>query len=519
MIKKRILGLALAACMTLAALPAAAVPADAAEASGKCGTAAGVTWSLSGGVLTISGSGDMLPDGSKGYGYEQYKDSITSAVIGDGVTGIGENAFYQYPNLASVTAASSVRYVGGLAFSACPKLAAVTFRGSGVEVNANAFSRCTALTAVPAGLGDLGMGAFSGCTGLKALNLYEGITHLDWSVFAGCTGAKSLSLPRSLTQLEFSAFDVCTGITSVTVASGSSFLSAQDNMLLSTTYGGGKALVLAARNKTGTVTVPDGVTEIENTAFAGCTGVTAVRVPASVTAIYDSTYSDSAFDTAASVGCKNLKTVYYAGTKAQWSAVKIQDGYFKNAAVQYGAAAGTGTGTASGDFTDVKSGAYYYDSVKWAVEKGITKGTTATTFSPGQLCTRAQIITFLWRASGSPEPSGSGSVAGVSSDAYYAKAVQWAAENNIIYPQTFLPDQPCTRFMAVEFIWKQRGMPQGSPSAGFTDVPDGTEFTKAVDWAVASGVTKGTSATEFSPFKTCTRGQIATFLYRALADR
>jgi len=395
----------------------------------------------------------------------------------------------------------------------------VTFKGSGVQVNANAFSHCTALTAVPAGLGDLEMGAFSGCTGLKALNLYEGITHLDWSVFAGCTGAKSLSLPKSLTQLEFSAFDVCTGITSVTVASGSSFLSAQDNMLLSTTYGGGKALVLVARNKTGTVAVPDGVTEIENTAFAGCTGVTAVRVPASVTAIYDSTYSDSAYDTAAAEGCKNLRTVYYAGTKAQWAAVKIQDSYFKNAAVQYGASAGTGTGTASGDFTDVKPGAYCYDAVKWAVGKGITKGTTATTFSPGQLCTRAQIITFLWRASGSPAPKGSGSVAGISADAYYAQAVQWAAENNILYPASFQADQPCTRFMAVEFIWKQAGMPQGSPSAGFTDVPDGTEFTQAVNWAVATGVTKGTSDTEFSPFKTCTRGQIAAFLYRALANK
>jgi hypothetical protein len=515
--KKKWFGLLLSACMVLSLLPALGTAAGASAPSGTCGT--GVSWALNGTVLTVSGTGEMTPGNDHTYGFGTYKDTITAVVIGEGVTGIGENAFYQYPNLASVTAASSVRDVGGLAFSACPKLAAVTFKGSGIEVGANAFARCTALTAVPAGLGDLEMGAFSGCTGLKALDLYEGITHLDWSVFAGCIGAKSLSLPKSLTRLEFSAFDVCTGITSVTVASGSSILSAQDNMLLSTTYGGGKALVLVARNKTGTVAVPDGVTEIENTAFAGCTGVTAVRVPKSVTAIYDSTYSDSAYDTATAEGCKNLRTVYYAGTKAQWAAVQIQDSYFKNAAVQYGVSAGSGTGTTSGDFTDVKPGAYCYDAVKWAVSKGITAGTTATTFSPNQLCTRAQIITFLWRASGSPAPKGSGSVAGIGADAYYAKAVQWAAENNIIYPQTFLPSQPCTRFMAVEFIWKQVGMPQGSPSAGFTDVPDGTEFTLAVNWAVATGVTKGTSATEFSPFKTCTRGQIAAFLYRALANK
>jgi hypothetical protein len=144
MIKKRILGLALAACMTLAALPAAAVPADAAEASGKCGTAAGVTWSLSGGVLTISGSGDMLPDGSKGYGYEQYKDS--HHLRGDR----RRRDRHRRERLLPVSE-SRLRHgrvlgqnVGGLAFSACPKLAAVTFRGSGVQVNANAFSRCTA---------------------------------------------------------------------------------------------------------------------------------------------------------------------------------------------------------------------------------------------------------------------------------------------------------------------------------------------------------------------------------------
>jgi hypothetical protein len=476
--------------------------------TGTCGN--GVTWTLNGTVLTVSGSGAMTPDAGNTYGYARYRDTITSVVIGQGVTGIGESAFYQYPNLVSVTAASSVQNVGGLAFSACPKLAAVTFKGSGVQVNANGFSHCTALSAVPAGLGDLEMGAFSGCTGLKTLNLYEGITHLDWSVFAGCTGAKSLSLPKSLVRLEFSAFDACTGITSVTVAPGSSFLSAQDNMLLSTTYGGGKALVLAARNKTGTVAVPDGVTEIENTAFAGCTGITAVRIPKSVTAIYDSTYSDSAFVTASHAGCKNLKTVYYAGTKAQWAAVKIQDSYFKNAAVTFGA-----SGSASSPaFTDVKPGSYCYDAVKWAVDKGVTKGTTASTFSPGQTCTRGQIITFLYRAAGAPDPQGS-----VSGDAYYAKAVQWAAENSVLAPGDFLPGQPCTRFLAVEYLWRQAGMPQGAPSAGFTDVPEGTEFTQAVNWAVAAGVTTGTSKTTFSPFKTCTRGQIAAFLYRALANK
>jgi hypothetical protein len=399
-----------------------------------------------------------------------------------------------------------------LAFAGCSKLTSVQFKGTGVLVNANGFARCTALTALPAGLGSLQMRAFFGCTGLKALNLYEGITYLDWAVFAGCSGAKSLSLPKSLERLEFSAFDGCSGIETVSAASGSSFLTAQDNMLLSTVYGGGKALVLVGRNKTGAVSVPDGVTEIENTAFAGCTGVTSVYVPKSVTAVYNSADGgDYAEELPAAVGCKNLKTVNYAGSQTEWSAVKVYDSFFKTAAVKFNVSPAPAAGT----FSDVKAGAYYYEPVKWAMDKGITNGTTATTFSPAQTCTRGQIITFLWRASGSPEPKGSGSYTDVKAGDYYAKATQWAAENTITYPGAFQPSGPCTRASAVEFIWKQAGMPMGSPSAGFTDVPEGTEFTLAVDWAVAAGVTKGTSATAFSPFKTCTRGQIATFLYRA----
>ena len=513
--KKRIFSFMLSVCMVLTLLPAMGAAAADATASGKCGDA--VTWSLSGGTITFSGSGGMTAKEGQTYDYGQYKNSITSVVINEGVTTVGDFAFYKFPNLTSVTAASTVKTVGLSAFAYCTKLTDVALKGKGVQVNTSAFAGCTALTALPAGLGNLQMRAFFGCTGLKALALYEGITHVDISTFAGCSGTKSLSLPASLQQLDFSAFDGCTGIETITAASGSSFLSAQNNMLISNVYGGGKALVLVGRNKTGAVTVPDGVTEIESTAFCGCVGVTAVNVPKSVTAIYDSSYSDDADELPAAVGCKNLKTVNYAGTKAEWASVKIYDACFKNAAVNYGVSGGSAPSAPV--FADVKSGAYYFDAVKWAVSKGITKGTSATTFSPDLTCSRSQIITFLWRASGSPEPKGSGSAADVSADAYYAKAVQWAEENNIAYPGSFKPNGPCTRFMAVEFIWKQAGMPQGSPSAGFTDVPEGPEFTQAVNWAVATGVTKGTSATTFSPDKICTRGQIATFLYRALAEK
>jgi YD repeat-containing protein len=168
------------------------------------------------------------------------------------------------------------------------------------------------------------------------------------------------------------------------------------------------------------------------------------------------------------------------------------------------------------DFVDVKAGAYYYQPVKWAVEKGVTTGTTASTFSPAQTCTRGQIITFLWRASGSPEPKGSGSYTDVKAGDYYAKATQWAAENNIAGGKAFSPSGPCTRAMAVEFMWKQAGSPQAA-ACSFTDVSPEASYYQAVNWAVSKGVTAGTSKTTFSPNATCTRGQIVTFLYKGLA--
>lgn len=163
------------------------------------------------------------------------------------------------------------------------------------------------------------------------------------------------------------------------------------------------------------------------------------------------------------------------------------------------------------DFADVSADAYYAAPVDWAVAEGITDGTSDTTFSPDKTCTRAEIITFLWRAAGSPEPADPLSFPDVNTNMYYAKAVAWAAENGMANGDIFSPDAPCTREMAVEFMWKHAGSPEAA-EAGFSDISSGS-----VDWAVENGVTDGTSDTTFSPKDTCTRAQIVTFLYRAFA--
>ena len=169
-------------------------------------------------------------------------------------------------------------------------------------------------------------------------------------------------------------------------------------------------------------------------------------------------------------------------------------------------------------FYDVPNNAYFYEAVKWAVKNGITTGVGDNLFAPEQPCTRAQIVTFLWRAAGSPEPKGAASgMSDVVSGSYYEKAVAWAIENGITTgttTSTFSPDATCTRAQAVTFLARALKAKAAS-AAEFSDVPTGSYFADAVAWAAANGVTEGIGGGLFGSDNDCTRGQIVTFLYRA----
>ena len=168
-------------------------------------------------------------------------------------------------------------------------------------------------------------------------------------------------------------------------------------------------------------------------------------------------------------------------------------------------------------FYDVPNDAFFYEAVKWAVKSGVTNGLSDTMFGPYESCTRAQIVTFLWRAAGSPEPKTASSFADVPASAYYAKAVAWAIENGItngMTETTFAPDATCTRGQSVTFLYRAlKGTASGSTN--FTDVKSDAFYADAINWAVANNVTNGTSNTTFSPNADCTRAEIVTFLYRA----
>lgn len=176
----------------------------------------------------------------------------------------------------------------------------------------------------------------------------------------------------------------------------------------------------------------------------------------------------------------------------------------------------------STSFADVPADAYYAKAVAWAVEKGITSGTGEGTFGPDLSCTRAQIVTFLWRAAGSPAPqNGTNPFRDLSRDSYYYDAMLWAVENGVIGGTTAVtcePDAPCTRAQAVTMLWRTAGSPMGSGTNEFLDVPEDAYYAPAASWAAKQGITSGIGAGLFGADQTCTRAQIMTFLYQKVQE-
>ncbi len=257
------------------------------------------------------------------------------------------------------------------------------------------------------------------------------------------------------------------------------------------------------------VTIPEGVTMINRFAFF-CPNMTWVKIPVSVNRIMSDAFA-----------CEKLKDIYYSGTREQWNKIFFDFNYGDSLAQRV-----TIHFTGSGDtpapstgFTDVKSTDYYADAVGWAVENDITAGTGGGKFSPGKTCTRDQIVTFLYRAKGSPAVTITNQFSDMPKSEEFKRAISWAVENNITVGDgkgKFLPGKGCTRAEAMTFIWRAAGKPEPNAAASFKDMPSNSDFQKAISWAYENGVTSGIGdGTRFGPSNTCTRGQIVTFLYNA----
>ena len=384
--KKRIFSFVLAVLMIASLLPATALAADV-VASGTCGAegnGSNLTWTLdSEGVLTISGSGDMYNYGSSDFSapWDGSRSRVKSVVIADGVTSIGEYAFFYCESLTSVTIPDSVTSIGKYAFFCCTSLASVTIPDSVTSIGRFAFSNCTSLTSVtiPDSVTSIGEYAFYYCKSLTSMTIPDSVTSISSSTFASCTSLTSVTIPNSVTSIGEYAFYDCKSLTSVTipgsVTSIGLYAFASCTSLTgiwvaegNSHYANDASGVLFNKDKTTlvqcpgafaaytipdsvtsigdntfdhctsltSVTIPDSVTSIGEWAFYWCTSLTSVTIPDSVTSIGDNTFdhctsltSVTIPDGVTSIGwrafsnCTSLTDVYYAGSKAQWKAISI----------------------------------------------------------------------------------------------------------------------------------------------------------------------------------------------------
>ena len=338
--KKRIFSFVLAVLMIASLLPATALAADV-VASGTCGAegnGSNLTWTLdSEGVLTISGSGDMYNYGSSDFSapWDGSRSRVKSVVIADGVTSIGEYAFFYCESLTSVTIPDSVTSIGKYAFFCCTSLASVTIPDSVTSIGRFAFSNCTSLTSVtiPDSVTIIGEYAFYYCKSLTSMTIPDSVTSISSSTFASCTSLTSVTIPNSVTSIGEYAFYDCKSLTSVTipgsVTSIGLYAFASCTSLTgiwvaegNSHYANDASGVLFNKDKTTLVqcpgafaayTIPDSVTSIGDNTFDHCTSLTSVTIPDGVTSIGWRAFSN----------CTSLTDVYYAGSKAQWKAISI----------------------------------------------------------------------------------------------------------------------------------------------------------------------------------------------------
>ena len=467
-----------------------------------------------------------------------YGGKILSVVIEPGVTSIGDYAFQYCSNMTSVSIPNTVQTIGVHAFTNCSSLRSVELPGSikkipdyafrnchvmerivipdsVTAIGEQAFSNCYALTSVriPDSVTSIGDSAFHSCKNLSQITLSKGLTKIRNATFADCTSLVSIAIPKCVSVIEENAFTGCTALTFVSIP-GSVH-----------TIGTG---AFAACSKLGSVAVNIGVRTISGSAFANCKALESIVFPETVSTIGFSAMNN----------CNVLADVYVYNPKCSIANGKatlgktgvttiygLDESTAKSYAYQFGYAfesLGDADNSAGVSFTDTEETAYYMGPVGWAVCCGITMGIDATHFAPNQLCTRGQVVTFLWRACGSPEPkSASCPFVDVSPSRYYYKAVLWAYENGItagIDATHFKPDDTVTRGQFVTFLWRAAGKPAGSGRNPFVDLRSNGFYVDAVGWAVSQAITAGVDATHFQPETPCNRAQVVTFLFRCFGN-
>lgn len=474
--------------------------------------------------------------------------SLKTLIIPDSVEEIWNHAFYGMEALEELTIGNGITRIASDCFYNCFSLEELTLGNKVEYIDARAFANCHSLTqlVLPDTLKEIGQEAFYGGENIQAINFNDGLRIIGDGAFSGCRSITDADLPNSVTSLGARAFCDCSMLNHVE-------LSTRMTAIGESAFQNCSALQ--------SLTIPDAITSIGANAFSGCAALTTV-----MTNNFINTVEGPAFD-----GCNNLTLYGYDGSYMQAYAaaynipfkiipgtedtvnsiesvtsapgfdkdgkpctvvtITMTNGDVEEFYIYDGEDGQDGEDGKDGEdgedgqdgeiiivpsFSDVPADSYYSDAVNWAVANGITTGTGNGEFSPDDGCSRAQIVTFLWRAMGSPEPTGSSSFNDVPADSYYGKAAQWALENGIttgVGGSSFGSNSTVTRAEVVTFLWRAAGSPAVSVGS-FADVDSGAYYADAVAWAVANGITTGTGESTFSPNAGCTRAQIVTFLYR-----
>ena len=522
--RKRLLSFVLAALMIASLLPATALAADI-VASGTCGAegdGSNLTWTLdSEGVLTISGSGDMH-DYIYNSPWHENGNQIRSVFMANGVTSIGNFAFYECISLTSMTIPDSVTCIGNCAFNDCSSLASVTIPDSVASIGVYAFCGCTSLKSVtiPDSVTSIGDYAFGFCTSLTGIWVDGGSSHYfsdasgvlfnkDKTVLAQCPGAFSGSyvIPDGVTSINDAAFVNCTSLTSVTIPDGVTNIGYE---------------VFAGCTSLANMVLPNGVTRIGAEAFDWCTSMKSITIPDSVTSIGYDAFSN----------CKYLTNVYFTGTEEAWNGITIDDGNdaLKNAKIHcnyvshthnYKNVVTAPTCMEKGYTTHTCScGDSYVDTYIDALghdwdEGKVTKQPTETeTGVKTYTCTRCDATkTETIPATGSVD------VTQMFTDVQKGWAypgIQYCVTNGLMAGKgdgKFDPSGMTTRAEFVQMLYSLHGKPEVSGALPFTDLPEGW-YRDAILWAYQTGVTSGTSDTTFGPYDPVTRAQVATFLMK-----
>ena len=442
------------------------------------------TYSLSYGEATITG-----------YSGSATSVTVPSSVGGYTVVGIGSSVFNDRYEIKTITLPSTLQTIGSYAFQNCRGLTEITLPKSLTTIGYRAFYNCYALQKITIHSSNLsscdsyGTFSFAGKNSANGIEVIfsDSVSVIPAYIFTDSNGntphVTSVKIGKSVRSIGKSAFADCYKLKTVDI----------DRYMKLDTIGD---YAFSNCSSITNMTIPSRVTNVGYRAFYNCTSMFRLDVVNPSCKIYNDKNT---------LGVPGKTVIYgYKGTTSETYANKY--GYAFQAI--------------SIPFSDVKTTDFFLNPTMWAVENNITSGTSSTKFSPGNVCQRAQVVTFLWRAAGSPTPKSTyNPFVDVKSKDFFYTAVLWAVENGITSGADathFNPTGVCNRAQVVTFLHKAMGSPKPTATVSpFADVQAGSWYEKAVLWAVENGITSGTSATTFSPGASCNRAQVVTFLYAA----